>query len=204
MLQKLKQFESTSDRRSATMSWQFDYAHSEIQFKVRHMMVSWVRGQFENFTGAIHLDEDNPERSSVEVQIEAASINTRQADRDAHLRSPDFLDAVEYPTLIFRSKQVQRTGEETAKVVGDLTIRGVTREVVLDVEYAGQQKSPFGPYYSAGFSATTKINRKEWGLTWNAAIETGGVVVGDEIHISIEVELNKTAAAQLAEAVAAD
>jgi polyisoprenoid-binding protein YceI len=184
------------------MSWQFDYAHSEIQFKVRHMMVSWVRGQFENWSGTINIDEEHPERSIVEVQIEAASINTRQADRDAHLRSPDFLDAVEHPYLTFRSKRVQRTGENTAKLIGDLTIRGVTREVTLDVEFSGQEKSPFGPFYSAGFSAETKINRKEWGLVWNAAIETGGVVVGDDIYISIELELNKTVEQPVVEPVA--
>src|SRR5690554_2275468 len=100
------------------MTWQIDYTHSEIQFKVRHMMVSWVRGQFENFSGTINLDEENPERTTVEVQIEAASINTRQADRDAHLRSPDFLDAEKYPYLTFRSKRVVRTGDNTAQLIG--------------------------------------------------------------------------------------
>lgn len=180
------------------MAWQLDTAHTEIQFRVRHMMVSWVRGSFENFSADLHLDEAHPENSTVEVKVDAASINTRQADRDAHLRSPDFLDAEKYPQLVFRSKRVQRTGENTAKLIGDLTIRDVTREITLDVTYEGKAPSPFGPFVTAGFSIRGKINRKDWGLTWNAAIETGGVLVGDEVHISIEAEVmqpvEKTAA----------
>lgn len=171
------------------MSWQLDAAHTEIQFKVRHMMVSWVRGSFETFSGTVNLDENNPENTTVEVKIDAAGINTRQADRDAHLRSPDFLDAEKHPTITFRSTRVQRTGQNTAKLVGNLTIRGVTREVTLDVSYEGQAPSPFAPFVTAGFNAETKISRKEWGLTWNAGIETGGVLVGDEIVISVEAEL---------------
>lgn len=174
------------------MSWQLDIAHSEIQFKVRHMMVSWVRGQFEKFSGTVQLDEQNPANTQVEITIDAASINTRQADRDAHLRSPDFLDVANHPTITFKSKRVELTGERTAKLVGDLTIRGVTKEVTLNVSYAGQSKSPFGPFVTAGFSAETTINRKEWGLVWNAMIESGGVLVGEEIHISIEMELMKS------------
>ncbi len=171
------------------MTWQLDTAHTEIQFRVRHMMVSWVRGSFEKFSANLNLDENNPENSSVEVTIDAASINTRQADRDAHLRSPDFLDAEKYPHLIFRSKRVERTGENTAKLIGDLTIRDVTREVSLDVTYEGQAPSPLGPFVTAGFSLEGKFNRKDWGLNWNAAIETGGVVVGDEVHVSVEAEV---------------
>ena len=185
------------------MSWQVDYAHSEIQFKVRHMMVSWVRGQFEKFNITTDLDETKPEQAHVEVQIEAASINTRQADRDAHLRSPDFLAADQHPALTFRSKRVQRTGANTAKLIGDLTIRGVSREVTLDVTYEGQHKSPFGPFMSASFNVEGKINRKDWGLTWNAPIETGGVIVGDEITISVELEMTKKIEQPIAEAVAA-
>jgi polyisoprenoid-binding protein YceI len=175
------------------MSWQIDSAHSEIQFKVRHMMVSWARGSFEKFSGTINFDEQNPENSTVEIQIDAASINTRQADRDAHLRSPDFLDAPTYPYLTFVSKRVQPTSDQTAKLIGDLTIRGVTQEVTLDVTYSGTRKSPFGPFLAAGFDAETVISRKEWGLTWNGMIEGGGVLVGDDVHISVDVELNKAA-----------
>jgi polyisoprenoid-binding protein YceI len=175
------------------MSWQIDSVHSEIQFKVRHMMVSWGRGSFEKFGGIIHLDEQNPEKSSVDIQIDAASVNTRQADRDAHLRSPDFFDAPNHPYITFKSKKVKQTSANTAKLIGDLTIRDITKEVTLDVAYAGQRKSPFGPYLAAGFNAETVISRKEWGLTWNSLIEGGGVLVGDDVHITIDLELNKAA-----------
>jgi polyisoprenoid-binding protein YceI len=175
------------------MSWQIDSAHSEIQFKVRHMMVSWGRGSFEKFGGTINLDEQNPENSSVEIQIDAASINTRQADRDAHLRSPDFFDAPNHPYITFKSKKVKQTSANTAKLVGDLTIRDITKEVTVDVTYEGQRKSPFGPFLAAGFNAETVISRKEWGLTWNGLIEGGGVLVGDDVHINIDLELNKAA-----------
>jgi polyisoprenoid-binding protein YceI len=186
------------------MSWNIDYTHSQIQFAVRHLMVSNVRGQFDKFSGAIEFDEQNPTRTKVDVQIEAASINTKLADRDAHLRSPDFLDAEKYPYLSFKSKRVEALDHSHARLIGDLTIRDITREVVLDVQYAGQVKSPFGPYVNAGVSAHTKINRKDWGLTWNAALEAGGVVVGDEVSITIDLELIKSvAAAQPLEAVPA-
>lgn len=172
------------------MSWQIDPAHSHIQFAVRHMMISTVRGEFEKFGGAIDFNPENPEQSKVEVRIDAASINTRQADRDNHLRSPDFLNVEEYPTLVFRSKRIEQTGADSGRVIGDLTIRDVTREVVLDVEYAGMARSPWGTT-SAGFSATTSLDRKEWGLTWNQALETGGVLVADKIKINVEIEIVK-------------
>ncbi len=172
------------------MSWQIDPAHSHVGFSVRHMMISKVRGQFERFSGTVELDEDDVTRSSVEVQIEAASINTRDAQRDAHLRSADFLNAEQYPYLIFKSKRVEQIDATHGRIIGDLTIRDVTREVVLDVEYAGQSKSPWGTI-SAGFNAQTKINRKDWGLTWNVALETGGVLVGEDVTINIEIELVK-------------
>lgn len=172
------------------MSWQIDQAHSHIQFAVRHMMISTVRGEFEKFNGTIDFDPENPEQSQVSVRIDAASINTRQPDRDNHLRSADFLNVEEYPVLLFESKRIERLGDNRGRVVGDLTIRGVTREVVLDVEYAGMARSPWGTT-SAGFSATTTLDRKEWGLTWNQALETGGVLVGDKIKVNIEIELVK-------------
>lgn len=172
------------------MSWQIDQAHSHIQFAVRHMMISTVRGEFEKFNGTIDFDPENPEQSQVSVRIDAASINTRQPDRDNHLRSADFLNVEEYPVLLFESKRIERLGDNRGRVVGDLTIRGVTREVVLDVEYAGMARSPWGTT-SAGFSATTTLDRKEWGLTWNQALETGGVLVGDKIKVDIEIELVK-------------
>lgn len=170
------------------MAWLIDSTHSQIDFSVRHMMISKVRGEFERFTGTVEGDANDITRSTVDVQIEAASINTRDAKRDGHLASPDFLNAEQYPYLTFKSKRVERIDDTRARIVGDLTIRDVTKEVVLDVEYQGQAKSPWGTI-SAGFSATTKINRKEWNLNWNVALETGGVLVGDEITINIELEL---------------
>lgn len=172
------------------MSWQIDTAHTHIQFSARHMMISKVRGEFDRFSGTVHLDENAPENTTVEVQIEAASVNTRNTDRDNHLKSPDFFNAAEYPYLTFRSTRVERTGDDTARLHGDLTIRDVTRPAVLDVVYLGQAKSPWGAI-SAGFNASTTINRKDWGLTWNVALETGGMLVGEDITIEIELELVK-------------
>ncbi len=134
------------------------------------------------------MDEQNPENSTVSVQIDAASINTREQQRDDHLRSPDFLNAEKHPYLTFESKRVEVTDDKRAQLIGDLTIRDVTNEVALDVAYAGKAKSPWGTT-SAGFSGNTRINRKDWGLTWNQALETGGVLVGDDVDISIELEL---------------
>jgi len=174
------------------MTWQIDSAHSEINFSVRHMMISKVRGSFETFSGSVNFDEVNPTNTTVDISIEAASINTREDQRDGHLRSPDFLNADEYPTLTFKSRKVEQIDEETGKLHGDLTIRGVSKPVVLDVEYAGQAQSPWGTL-SAGFSAKTTINRADWGLTWNQALETGGILVGEKITIEIELELIKQA-----------
>ncbi|WP_119069717.1 YceI family protein [Aggregatilinea lenta] len=181
------------------MAWQIDNAHSAIQFTVRHMMISNVRGMFDKFEGTVDLDENNPENTTVHVEIDPSSINTRQDQRDTHLRSADFLDAESYPKLIFDSTRVERTGDNAAKLYGNLTVRNVTKPVVLDVEYVGQAKSPWGTT-SAGFNASTKINRKDWGLTWNQGLETGGVLVGDEIKINIELELVKQESEQAASA----
>ncbi len=170
------------------MKWQIDPAHSLIEFKVRHMMISNVRGRFEKFTGTIDFDPEKPEQTSVDITIDAASINTFEEQRDAHLRSADFLDVENYPELTFRSKRVEVIDDHHAKLYGDLTIRGKAREVQLDVEHSGVAKSPWGSY-SAGFTAQTTINRKDWGLEWNQVLETGGVLVGEEIRINIELEL---------------
>lgn len=185
------------------MPWQIDSAHSSVDFSVRHMMISTVRGSFAKFAGTVDLDETDPARSSVNVQIEAASIDTRESQRDTHLRSADFFDVERYPYITFKSKRVEALDDSHARVVGDLTIRDVTREVVLDTEYTGQAKSPWGTT-SAGFEAQTRIRRGDWGLTWNAALETGGWLVGDEIKISIQLEVVKQPeqAEQLAEAEA--
>lgn len=169
------------------MSWQVDYAHTQIQFVARHMMISKVRGTFEKFNVLINLDEKNPEKTTVQAQIETASINTRDPQRDAHLRSADFFDSEKYPLMTFTSDRVEMLGGERARLYGSLTIRDITRPVVLDVESTGRAKSPWGTF-SVGFNAHTTISRKNWNLTWNQALETGGVLVSDEIEINIELE----------------
>ena len=170
------------------MSWAIDNAHSQIQFAVRHMMISNVHGGFEKFSGTIDFDEKDPVRSLLNVQIEGASLNTKEPKRDEHLRSVDFFNVAQYPHMTYKSKSMQQADATHGRIIGDLTIRDVTREVILDVEYAGQAKSPWGTV-SAGFNAQTKINRKDFDLNWNKALETGGVLVGDEIKIDIELEV---------------
>jgi polyisoprenoid-binding protein YceI len=172
------------------MSYQIDQAHSQIQFTVRHMMISKVRGWFEKFDGNIQLNEQKPSESTVDIRIEAASINTREPQRDGHLRSPDFLDAENSPYLYFKSTRVEVVDQMNAKLHGDLTIKGIARPVVLDVEFTGQAKSPWGST-SYGFNGHTVFNRKEWGLEWNRTLETGGWLVGDDITVDIELELVK-------------
>ena len=174
------------------MPFQIDNSHSEIQFSVRHMMVSKVRGAFEKWSGAVVLDPANPAATTVDITIDAASINTKDAQRDGHLRSPDFLNVEQNPSIGFKSTKVEVTGDNTAKLHGDLTLAGVTKPVVLAVEYQGNAKSPWGTV-NYGFSGSTKINREDWGLTWNAALETGGWLVGKEIQIDIELELVQVA-----------
>ncbi len=170
------------------MSWKIDNSHSDVHFTVRHMMITNVRGRFERFSGEVNFDEQDYENSSVKVQIEAASINTRDPQRDGHLKSPDFLNAEQYPYLTFVSKKVEMLDASNGKIYGDLTIRDVTRPVVLNVEFAGITRNPYGMTI-AGFTAVTKINRKDWGLTWNVALESGGMLVGEEIKIEIELEI---------------
>lgn len=184
------------------MSWQLDKSHSEISFSVRHMMISTARGRFENFDGKFEVNETDPSQSKIEVEIQAASINTKDGQRDGHLKSPDFFDVEKYPTITFKSTRVEQVDGQNFRLIGDLTIKNVTKEVALAVEYAGQSKSPWGTV-SAGFSAHTKINRKEWDLVWNVALETGGMLVGEDVTINIELELVKQPeAAPVAEAVA--
>jgi polyisoprenoid-binding protein YceI len=185
-----------------TMSWNIDSAHSEVNFTVRHMMISNVRGQFQKVGGSVEFDEAVPANTLVDVQIEVASVNTNEEKRDGHLKSPDFFDAEKYPYLTFKSKRVEVQDTTHARLIGDLTIRDVTKEVSLDVEYNGQAKSPWGTT-NAGFSAKTTIKRKEWGLNWNVALETGGWLVGDDVRIGIELEIVKQAQAAPAEAAAA-
>jgi polyisoprenoid-binding protein YceI len=172
------------------MSWSIDTAHSEINFAIQHMMITKVRGQFEKFTGEINFNAQNPENSTVEIEIEIDSINTREAKRDAHLRSADFFDADNFPKMTFKSTKVEKTGENTARLTGDLTIRDITHPVTLEVEHTGVAVNPYGKTV-AGFSARGKINRKEWELNWNVALETGGWLVGEEVEINIDLQLVK-------------
>jgi len=169
--------------------WEFDPAHTGVQFKVRHLMISSVRGEFEKVTGKIVYDEADVTKSSADITIDTASINTRVAKRDEHLRSPDFLDVAKYPTITFRSKRVEKAGDGTLKMTGNLTLHGVTKEVVLTVEGPTRAVKDPGGNLRVGGQATTRIDRRDFGLTWNKAIDGGGVVVGDEVEITIDVEI---------------
>jgi polyisoprenoid-binding protein YceI len=160
-----------------------------VGFWVRHLVISKVHGRFTKWSGTITIDEGDISKSSVEVTIEAGSIETHEAKRDAHLRSPDFFDVEKFPTLTFKSKRVQQSGDALA-VRGDLTIHGVTREVLLETESLGRAKDPWGGE-RIGFSAKTSVDRKDFGLHWNQALETGGVLVGDKIEITLEIEAVK-------------
>lgn len=166
--------------------WQIDPAHSLVELSAKHMMFTTVKGRFSGLKGTIVDHADDPSQSSVEVEIDAASISTGDAQRDAHLQSPDFLDVAQYPTITFRSTRIEGSREQF-RLTGDLTIHGTTRPVTLHAEFAGTGKSPWGKEV-AGFSATGQINRKDFGLNWNVALETGGVLVSDTVKISIDVQ----------------
>jgi polyisoprenoid-binding protein YceI len=171
-----------------TSTWTLDPAHSQAQFKVRHMMISNVTGEFKTLTGSLQYNPIDPSLSYVEAVIETRSVDTRDEGRDAHLRSADFFDSEVHPNMSFRSTKFEYMKEEHLRITGDLTIRGVTREVTFIVEGpAGEQKDPWGNVRTA-LSATTTINRKDFGLEWNAALEFGGVLVGDDVKISIEAQ----------------
>src|SRR5262245_19343223 len=177
--------------------WNIDPAHSGINFSVRHMVVSKVRGHFGKFSGALAIDDADLTRSNVDVTIDASSIDTGTAQRDAHLRSPDFLDVERYPEIRFLSTRLHKLGDDLYHVAGELTIRGVTRQVILDVELGGRAKDPWGNE-RIGFSAKTSIDRKDYGLAWNQVLEAGGVLVGDRVDVELEVEAVPAAAAKAA------
>jgi polyisoprenoid-binding protein YceI len=177
--------------KTSTTTWNIDPAHSMAEFKVKHMMIANVKGQFSRVSGALFLDESDLANSRAEASVEVASIHTRDEQRDAHLKSPDFFDVEKFPTLHFKSKSISTVRDGELAVEGDLTIRGVTHKVRFDVEGpTPPAKDPWGNTRVA-VSATTKINRKDFGLTWNAALETGGILVGDEVTITLDVEFVK-------------
>ncbi|MDX1647895.1 MAG: YceI family protein [Longimicrobiales bacterium] len=173
----------------STKHWQIDPAHTQIEFSVKHMMFTTVRGQFSDFQGSVELDDDNPAESSVSVTIDAASIDTGVSDRDDHLRSGDFFDVETYPSITFESKRISgpvREGRDF-EIVGDLTIHGVTKEVTLAAAFDGTGTDPWGGT-RAGFTAETEIDRRDFDLTWNQALETGGILVGNEVNVSLQVQ----------------
>ncbi len=181
----------------ALETWQIDPSHSAIGFSVRHMVVSKTRGRFTKWSGQIRFDAKNPAASSVEVTLDPASIDTADAQRDAHLRSPDFFDVEKYPVATFRSTKVEDRGGDKYRITGDLTIHGVTRPVVLEANYEGSGKDPWGGE-RAGFLATTNIDRRDFGLEWNKALDTGGLLVGEKVELTLEVEAIRQAAQQAA------
>ena len=174
-------------------TWTIDASHAEVGFSVRHLMISTVRGRFGGVSGTAVIDDRDPSASKVDVTIDVSSIDTRQEQRDTHLRSPDFFDVANHPTMHFVSTRIEGDITSEFKLVGNLTIRGVTHEVTLNVTAEGRGRDPWGND-RAGFSATAKINRGEWGLTWNQVLEAGGVTVSDEVKLSIDAELVRQAA----------
>jgi len=177
----------TTATHTRTSTWTIDPTHSIAEFAVKHLVVTTVKGRFRDLEATIEIDEAQPENSSVEAKIAVASVDTNVEDRDKHLRSDDFFNAEQFPYLTFRSTRIERLGEERFKLIGELTIRDVTKEVDLDGEYEGQIADPWGNQRAA-FTATTQISRKEFGIRWNQALETGGAVVGDNVKITLHLE----------------
>ncbi len=177
----------TTTQRTGKTTWKLDPVHSEVEFGVRHMMISTVKGAFKSVQGTVRIDEETYERSEVDVEIDAASIDTRDEKRDQHLRSEDFFHVEEHPTLEFKSRKVEGD-EQSFRIPGELTIRGVTRPVILEGELLGGGVDPWGNDRLA-FRAETKVSRKDYGLTWNQTLEAGGVLVGDEVTIALEVQV---------------
>jgi polyisoprenoid-binding protein YceI len=184
---------ATSDPAALTGTYAIDPSHSRIGFVARHAMVTKIRGSFNEFEGSGHFDAENPTKSHLQLTIQAASIDTRNADRDAHLRSNDFFDMETYPTITFASTAVAQTGDDEYRVTGDLTIKGVSRPVTVELEYTGTAVDPYGNQ-RIGFEGKTTVNRKEWGVNWNAALEAGGVLVSEKVTLEFEVSAIRSAA----------
>jgi polyisoprenoid-binding protein YceI len=181
---------TTATTTPTVTTWNIDPAHSHVEFAVKHLMISTVKGRFGVVRGTVRTDEADPTKNRVEVEIDAESIDTREPQRDAHLKSADFFDIEKFPKLTFTSTRIADVDGDSFKLTGDLAIHGVTRPVTLDVTSEGRGKDPWGGE-RAGFSATGKIKRSEFGLTWNQVLETGGFVVGDDVKIALEIELVK-------------
>ena len=176
-----------------TSNWNIDSTHSGINFSIRHMVVSKVRGRFAKYSGSIKIDDDDFTRSVVQATIDASSIDTGEPQRDAHLRAADFFDVEYFPELRFKSKRIEKVDDDRYRVVGDLTIRDVTREVTLDVAQGGRAKDPWGNERT-GFVANVSLDRKDFGLTWNQVLEAGGILVGDRVDVEIDIEAVRAAA----------
>lgn len=181
----------------ATQRWDIDSGHSSVQFSVRHMVISKVRGKLTRWSASLVTQGDDLATARVVAALDVTSLDTGVADRDAHLRSADFFDAENHPEMKFESTRIERVGDDRLKMTGDLTIRGTTKEVTLDVEHSGEVKDPWGNL-RVGFTAKGAIDRKQFGLTWNQALEAGGVLVGDRVDLEIEVEAVKQQASQAA------
>jgi polyisoprenoid-binding protein YceI len=182
---------TTTQATQQTTKWTLDASHTSVAFTVRHLMITNVRGEFQKVSGSAAYDPKHPEATQLEATIEVASVSTREAQRDAHLKGADFFDAEKFPTITFKSKHAKAKGHGELEVVGDLTIHGVTKEVTLEVsDITGEQKDPYGNQ-RIGAHASTKIKRSDFGMTWNAALETGGIVVGDEVKITLDASLIK-------------
>ncbi|MBC1357047.1 YceI family protein [Listeria booriae] len=171
--------------------WNVDPAHSSIEFQVKHMMVSKVKGAFKNFSADLTLDPEDLTTANLSFTVDAASIDTRQEQRDGHLKSPDFFDVEKYPSITFQSTNIVADGSNEYKVTGDLTIRTITKPITFSVEYEGTSKDPMSGNMVAGFEGTGKFNRKDFELNYNAVLETGGVLIGDEVKLNIQIEVSK-------------
>jgi polyisoprenoid-binding protein YceI len=184
---------ATTDPTTLSGDYALDTAHSRIGFVARHAMVTKVRGLFKDFEGQIHIDAEDPTRSSAEVTIQVASIDSQQADRDNHLRTSDFFDVEHFATMSFKSTSVEVVGTGTYRLSGDLTIRGTTRPVSIDLEFTGQVKDPFG-FSRVGFEGSVVVNRRDWGLGWNMPIDTGGLLVSEKVTIELDIAAVRPAA----------